>query len=94
METVIAVSGEAPVEADPSMQWEAIPSGRRGRQQSYSDAAIQACLTLKVLLGRTGKPGPPHPPHRSSRDHPMAASGPGMDRGDRLPRAIIIKPLN
>ena len=28
-----------------------VPSGRRGRQQSYSDAAIQACLTLKVLLG-------------------------------------------
>ncbi len=22
---------------DPSMQWEAIPSGRRGRQQSYSE---------------------------------------------------------
>jgi hypothetical protein len=36
---------------DPSMQWDAVPSGRRGRQQSYSDAAIQACLTLKVLLG-------------------------------------------
>lgn len=26
-------------------------SGRRGRQQGYSDAAIQACLTLKVLFG-------------------------------------------
>ncbi|RJE78796.1 IS5 family transposase [Paracoccus sp. JM45] len=36
---------------DHSMQWEAIPSGRRGRQQAYSDAAIQACLTLKTLLG-------------------------------------------
>lgn len=33
------------------MQWDAVPSGRRGRQQTYSDAAIQACLTLKVLLG-------------------------------------------
>ena len=33
------------------MAWEAAPSGRRGRQQSYSDAAIQACLTLKVLFG-------------------------------------------
>jgi hypothetical protein len=33
------------------MHWEAIPSGRRGRQQAYSDAAIQACLTLKTLLG-------------------------------------------
>ena len=36
---------------DPEMVWEAAPSGRRGRQQAYSDAAIQACLTLKVLFG-------------------------------------------
>ncbi len=33
------------------MQWDAVPSGRRGRQRAYSDAAIQACLTLKILLG-------------------------------------------
>ena len=24
---------------------------QRGRQQTYSDAAMQACLTLKVLFG-------------------------------------------
>ena len=36
---------------DPQMAWEAGASGRRGRQQTYSDAAIQACLTLKVLFG-------------------------------------------
>jgi len=36
---------------DAGMTWEAVPSGRRGRQQAYSDAAIQACLTLKVLFG-------------------------------------------
>ena len=36
---------------DPEMSWEAAPTGRRGRQQSYSDAAIQTCLTLKVLFG-------------------------------------------
>jgi hypothetical protein len=33
------------------MVWEAEASGRRGRQQTYSDAAIQACLTFKVLFG-------------------------------------------
>ncbi|KIN72777.1 ISSpo9, transposase [Sulfitobacter guttiformis KCTC 32187] len=33
------------------MTLEAAPSGRRGRQQAYSDAAIQACLTLKVVFG-------------------------------------------
>ena len=36
---------------DVEMAWEAKPSGHRGRQQAYSDAAIQACLTIKVLFG-------------------------------------------
>lgn len=36
---------------DAAMAWDAMPSGRRGRQQAYSDAAIQACLTIKVLFG-------------------------------------------
>ncbi len=33
------------------MVWDATPSGRRGRQQTYSAVAIQACLTIKVLFG-------------------------------------------
>lgn len=36
---------------DPEMSWEAVPTGSRGRQQSYSDAAIQTCLSMKVLFG-------------------------------------------
>lgn len=36
---------------DPEMSWEAEASGCRGRQKTYSDAAIQPCLTLKVLFG-------------------------------------------
>ncbi len=36
---------------DPAMTWEAIPTGRRGRQPAYGDAAIQTCLTMKVLFG-------------------------------------------
>lgn len=36
---------------DPEMVWVPPPSGKRGRQQQFSDAAIQACLTLKVLFG-------------------------------------------
>ena len=36
---------------DPAMTWEATPTGKRGRQREYSDAAIQTCLTLKVLFG-------------------------------------------
>ena len=42
---------------DPAMTWEATPTGKRGRQPDYSDAAIQTCLTMKVLFGmalRTG----------------------------------------
>ena len=36
---------------DPEMVWTPPPSGKPGRQQQFSDAAIQACLTLKVLFG-------------------------------------------
>ena len=35
------------------MAWHAAPSGKRGRQQTFSDAAIQACLTIKG----EGRPG-------------------------------------
>lgn len=36
---------------DPEMIWEATATGRRSRQQTYSDAAIQTCLSMKVLFG-------------------------------------------
>ena len=36
---------------DAAMTWDALPSGKQGRQQTYSDAAMQACLTIKVLFG-------------------------------------------
>jgi hypothetical protein len=35
---------------DPSTPWHTAPSGKRGGQPVYSDAAIQACLMIKVLL--------------------------------------------
>ena len=36
--------GSLTVWFDPSIAWHAAPSGKRGRQQTFSDAAIQACL--------------------------------------------------
>ena len=33
------------------MIWLAKPTGKRGRQPVYSDAAVQTCLTIKVLFG-------------------------------------------
>jgi transposase len=36
---------------DPEMNWGAEPSGKRGRSRTFSDAAIQTCLTMKVLFG-------------------------------------------
>ena len=33
------------------MNWEATPTGKRGRQPDYSNAAIQTCLTMTVLFG-------------------------------------------
>ena len=39
---------------EPPMSWEAAPSGKRGRQPRFSDAAIQTCLPLKVLWSSRG----------------------------------------
>ena len=36
---------------DPEMTWDAVPTGKRGRQQTCSDTAIQTCRTIKVLFG-------------------------------------------
>lgn len=43
--------GSLTVWFDPAMTWDAAPTGRRGRQRSYSDAAIQTRLSMKVLFG-------------------------------------------
>ena len=43
--------GSLSVWFDPEMVWTPPPNGKRGRQQQFSDAAIQTCLTLKVLFG-------------------------------------------
>ena len=43
--------GSLTISFDPAMTWEAAPTGKRGRQPDYSDAAIQTCLTIKVLFG-------------------------------------------
>lgn len=37
---------------DKDMQWLAVPSGKRGRRQIFSDAAIQFCLSIKCLFGQ------------------------------------------
>ena len=36
---------------DPTMAWHAAKTGRRGRPETFSESAIQTCLTLKVLFG-------------------------------------------
>ncbi len=41
---------------DPDMEWIPPPTGKRGRQQSFSHAAIQTCLTMKVLFGMPMRP--------------------------------------
>jgi hypothetical protein len=35
---------------DSSTPWHAAPSGKRSGQPVYNDAAIQACLTIKILF--------------------------------------------
>jgi len=36
---------------DKDMNWQAPATGRRGRQPTFSDAAIQFCFTIKCLFG-------------------------------------------
>jgi len=36
---------------DPDLDWRAARTGKRGHPETFSDQAIQACLTLKVLFG-------------------------------------------
>jgi hypothetical protein len=43
--------GSSTVRCDRSASWHAVRSGKRGAQPIQSDAAIQACLTVKVLFG-------------------------------------------
>lgn len=42
--------GSLTVWFETDMQWQAPQSGKRGRNCSYSDAAIQCCLSFKVLF--------------------------------------------
>ena len=35
---------------DPKTQWYAHPKGKHGRNQTYSDTAIQCCLMIKSLF--------------------------------------------
>ena len=43
--------GSLTIWLDKDMQWYAPASGKRGRQQVFSDAAIQFCLSIKCLFG-------------------------------------------
>ena len=47
----LARRGSLSIWFDPETQWLAAPTGKRGRQPGFTDAAIQACLTLKALFG-------------------------------------------
>ena len=43
--------GDLSIWLDKDMQWLAPASGKRGRNQTFSDASIQCCLTIKCLFG-------------------------------------------
>ncbi|WP_174235095.1 transposase, partial [Ruegeria sp. EL01] len=49
--TALKQRGSLSIWLDPEMEWYASSTGKRGRQREFSDAAIQVCLTMKVLFG-------------------------------------------
>ncbi|ABL68559.1 IS5/IS1182 family transposase [Paracoccus denitrificans] len=72
---------------DTDTTWDAVPTGRRGRQQTYSDAAIQTCLSMKALFGmalrgaaavipprKNAKPWKPNTPGVRARNEALRAS--------------------
>lgn len=48
---VLKRRGSLTIWFDPGMNWVAAPTGERSRQQAGSDAAVQTCLSVKVLSG-------------------------------------------
>ena len=74
---------------DPETEWLASPSGKRGRSATFTDAAIQACLTLKALLGlalrqTTGLVASLLELARAGLQHALLPSK-GLERGHPLP---------
>ena len=49
--TALKQRGSLSIWFDAEMEWSAPATGKRGRQREFSDAAIQVCLTIKVLFG-------------------------------------------
>ena len=49
--TALKQRGSLSIWFDAEMSWHAPPTGKRGRQPEFSDAAVQVCLTMKVLFG-------------------------------------------
>ena len=49
--TALRQRGSLSIWFDPETEWLAAPTGKRGRQPIFTDAAIQTCLTLKALFG-------------------------------------------
>jgi len=49
--TALKHRGSVSIWFDPKMVWVPPRTGKRDRQQQFSDAAIQTCLTIKVLFG-------------------------------------------
>ena len=48
---VLKARGALTIWLDKDMQWYAPASGKRGRQQTFTDTAIQFCLSIKCLFG-------------------------------------------
>ena len=57
--------GSLMVWLDREMEWCAPKRGRPGRPETFSDAAIQFCLSIKVLFGLALRQSEPARRHRS-----------------------------
>ena len=44
----LKLCGSLTIWFDLQMSWAAAPTGKRGRQQTCSDASVQTCMTMKL----------------------------------------------
>lgn len=55
--TALKQRGSLSIWFDPEMEWHPPATGKCGRQPEFSEAAIQVCLTMKVLFWHPPSPG-------------------------------------
>ena len=73
---------------DQGMQWLGTPSGKRGRSPTFSDAAIQFCLSIKSLFGQPLRQAPGMVQSKLAAVSQVGLTGAGFQHGLPTPEDL------